>query len=371
MDLYELQKTDGRARAGQLRTAHGLVQTPAFMPVGTRGAVKAVPPRDLLTLDTEIILANTYHLLLRPGLEIIRAAGGLHKFMGWDRPILTDSGGYQVFSLADLCRVTPEGVEFQSHIDGQRVFLGPREAMSAQRDLAADIAMVFDHCPPWPCSPEAAAESLELTLRWAAECRRQERAPAQLVFGIVQGSVYADLRRRAVAELLKLDFDGYALGGVSVGEPPEQMFEMIDLCEPLLPPDRPRYLMGVGTPPQIVEAVARGIDLFDCVLPTRVGRNGSAYTPAGMIQVKAGRYKRDLAPIDESCQCYACKNFSKAYLRHLLNVGEILGLQLLSVHNLHFYLTLMRQLRAAIVQGRFAEFRQDFHANYKLPQKQN
>ncbi len=361
---FQVQHTDGRARRGRLHTAHGVIQTPAFMPVGTRASVKAVPHRNLIELDAEIILGNTYHLILRPGLEVIRNAGGLHPFMNWTRPILTDSGGYQVFSLAKLRQIKPDGVEFQSHIDGAKMFLGPREAMAAQKDLASDIAMVFDECPPWPATRDKAQSSLDLTLEWAAACREQPRAPGQLVFGIGQGSMYADLRQRAIAELQQLDFDGYALGGLSVGEPAATMYDVIDATEPHMPVDKPRYLMGVGLPTQIIEAVARGIDMFDCVLPTRVGRNGSAYTADGMIQIKSARYKEDFTPIEADCDCYACRNFTRAYLRHLTNVGEILSLQLLSIHNLHFYLTLMRRARAAIEASAFTAFKDDFIARY-------
>ena len=335
------------------------------MPVGTRATVKAVPQKDLIELDAEIILGNTYHLILRPGLDIIEAAGGLHQFMSWQRPILTDSGGYQVFSLSDLRKVKKDGVEFQSHIDGNKMFLGPREAMAAQRILGSDIAMVFDECPPWPCTEEDARTSLARTTRWAGMCREQERAPGQLVFGIVQGSVYSGLREQAAKELIDIGFDGYAIGGVSVGEPQDKMYEIVDAAAPHLPEDRPRYLMGVGLPPQIVECVARGIDMFDCVLPTRVGRNGSAYTWDGMVQAKTGRYKADFTQIEADCACYTCRNFTKAYLRHLINVGEILALQLLSIHNVHFYLELMRRIRQAIESKTFQDFRERFHARYR------
>lgn len=370
MRTFELQhETPEGARLGRLQTAHGTIPTPIFMPVGTRASVKAVSPAELHELDASVILGNTYHLFLRPGMEIIRAAGGLHRFMSWDRPILTDSGGYQVFSLAKLRKLKPDGIEFQSHIDGSKLFLGPKEAMAIQRDLGSDIAMVLDECPPHPCTHQEAAESLKLTLRWAATCREQPRAEGQLVFGIVQGSAYEDLRQQAARELGAMDFDGYAIGGVSVGEPEAMMYQAIDHAAPELPQDKPRYLMGVGTPPQVVEAVARGVDMFDCVLPTRVGRNGSAYTAEGMMQIKAGRYKQDFRPIEEGCACYACRTFSRAYIRHLVNVGEILGLRLVTLHNLHFYLEMMRQIRQHIENDTFEAFRQDFHARYRPPQK--
>ena len=352
------------ARRGVLHTAHGDVQTPIFMPVGTAATVKAVSPRELHEMDAEIILGNTYHLNLRPGMEIMREAGGLHRFMGWDRAILTDSGGYQVFSLSKLRKMHPDGVEFQSHIDGSKLFLGPKEAMAIQATLGSDIAMAFDECTPYPASHEQALESLELTMRWAASCREQPRAEGQLVFGICQGGVYQDLRERAVTEIAALGFDGIAVGGVSVGEPEKEMLEVLDWCAPGLPLAKPHYLMGVGTPRQLVAGVARGVDMFDCVLPTRLGRNGSAYTPTGTMPVKAGRYKADFRPIDEACGCYACRNFTRAYIRHLLNQNEILGLRLLTLHNLHFYLEAMRQVRQHLEAGTFQDFHDHFMTLY-------
>ncbi len=363
------QDTTTQARRGVLTTAHGQVQTPVFMPVGTRATVKTMAPRDLEAMDAEIILGNTYHLNLRPGMEIIRAAGGLHRFMGWSRPILTDSGGYQVFSLSKLRKIRPHGVEFQSHIDGTRHFLGPRESMAIQRDLGSDIAMIFDECTPYPCTHDEARKSLNLTLRWAEECRLQPRAEGQLVFGIVQGGVYQDLREQSARALIELGFDGYAVGGLSVGEPEKNMLEVLDWTTPLLPANKPRYLMGVGTPPQIIQAVARGVDMFDCVIPTRVGRNGSAYTANGCIPIKAGRFKMDMSPIEEGCTCYTCQNFSKAYIRHLLNVNEILGLHLMTVHNLHFYLNMMRNVRTHLERGSFQGFHDDFLARYAAGEK--
>ncbi len=354
-----------RARCGVLRTAHGDVHTPVFMPVGTQATVKTVSPRELTELGAEVILGNTYHLNIRPGMEIIRGADGLHRFMGWDRAILTDSGGYQVFSLSKLRKLTPDGVHFQSHVDGSKIFLGPVEAMAIQRDLGSDVAMVLDECTPYPSTPGQALESLELTLRWARRCREQLTAPGQLVFGIVQGGMHRELRERATRELTDMGFDGIAVGGLSVGEPDKVMFEVLDWVGPLLPDELPHYLMGVGTPAQIVAAVARGVDMFDCVLPTRVARNGSAYTAAGMVQIKAGRFKADFTPIDETCSCYTCTNFTKAYVRHLLNVNEIFGLRLMTLHNLHFYLHLMRQLRDHIAAGTFRTFHDQFLANYR------
>jgi queuine tRNA-ribosyltransferase len=366
MTPFTLRQTDSGtlARRGELHTPHGTIQTPAFMPVGTQATVKAMAPCELAAMGAEIILGNTYHLALRPGADIIAAAGGLHRFMGWDRAILTDSGGYQVFSLSPLRRVRPAGVEFQSHVDGQRLFLGPQEAMAIQRQMGSDVAMAFDECTPYPCTHRDAQRSLDLTLRWAADCRRQERAPGQLVFGIVQGGLFKDLREQAVGGIAALAFDGIAIGGVSVGETEAEMVTVLDWSGPLLPPALPHYLMGVGTPRQLVLAVCRGIDLFDCVLPTRMGRNGSAFTALGTLPVKAGRYKADFAPIDPACACYACQHFSRAYIRHLLNVGEILGSRLMTMHNLHTYLELMRRIRAHLEAGTFAEFAADFLARY-------
>jgi queuine tRNA-ribosyltransferase len=354
-----------RARCGTLTTAHGQIETPVFMPVGTQATVKAMTPRELAELGAEIVLGNTYHLSLRPGTDIVLKAGGLHRFMGWDRPILTDSGGYQVFSLSKLRKLTPGGVHFQSHIDGAAHFLGPTEAMQIQRELGSDIAMIFDECTPYPCSHQDAEKSLRLTLDWARACRQQPRADGQLVFGIVQGGVYQDLREECAKALVDLDFDGYALGGLSVGEPEEEMLQVIDWTVPFMPEAQPRYLMGVGTPPQILDAIAHGVDMFDCVLPTRLGRNGSAYTAHGVIAVKAARYKEDFTPIEDGCTCYACRNFTRAYIRHLVNVNEILASRLLTTHNLHFYLNLLRQAREHIRRGRFDQFRREFRASYE------
>lgn len=366
MSSFAVLKTDSRtpARRGELRTAHATLPTPVFMPVGTQATVKAMAPCELRAMGADIILGNTYHLTIRPGLEIVAGAGGLHRFMGWEGAILTDSGGFQVFSLSPLRKLRPDGVEFQSHVDGRRLFLGPREAMAVQRGLGSDIAMAFDECTPYPCTHQEASRSLELTLRWAALCREQERAPGQHVFGIVQGGVFQDLRERAVAEIAAMGFDGIAVGGVSVGETEAEMVRVLDWVSPCLPAEQPHYLMGVGTPRQLVLAVARGIDMFDCVLPTRVGRNGTAYTATGTIPVKAGRYKADFTPIEAGCECYACQHFTKAYVRHLLNVGEILGSRLMTIHNLYFYLGLMRRIRDSLEEGTFAEFAEDFLGRY-------
>jgi queuine tRNA-ribosyltransferase len=364
--MFELLQTDGssRARLGRLTTAHGALDTPVFMSVGTQGSVKALDPRELREMGTQIILGNTYHLNIRPGLEIIQAAGGLHRFINWPHPILTDSGGFQVFSLATIRKIQSHGVEFRSHLDGSLLFLGPKEAMQIQRLLGSDIAMVFDDCPPHTSTPRELKAAVERTIRWAGECREQPRTPGQMVFGIVQGGTNASLRAECADALVRMNFDGYAIGGVSVGEPEPEMMRAVEMSEPLLPADRPRYAMGLGTPAQLVELVARGVDMFDCVLPTRVARNGTAFTRKGSLGIKGGSYKADLRPIEEGCDCFACRNFTRAYLRHLLNVGEILGLRMLSVHNTRMYLRTMEEIRSSIANGSFAEYRRQFAANY-------
>lgn len=366
---FEVLCTDivTRARRGRLKTAHGVIETPVFMPVGTQGTVKATTPTELLEVGAQVILGNTYHLFLRPGLEVIQHSGGLHKFMSWDRPILTDSGGFQVFSLSKLRRITEEGVHFNSHIDGSPCFLSPEVSMQVQKTLDSDIAMAFDECPPYPCEYEYAAGSLDRTLRWAHRCRAwadQRRNGNPLVFGIVQGGIYQDLREKSARALVSLDFDGYAIGGVSVGEPEPEMMRAIDNCEPFLPQDKPRYAMGLGTPPQLVEMVARGVDMFDCVLPTRLARNGTAFSAAGTVNLKNATYRTDLRPIEEDCSCSTCRSFTRSYIRHLIKAEEILGLRLITIHNLHFYLNLMRRIRAALEAGTFARFRENFVANY-------
>src|SRR2546423_7190160 len=330
--MFELLKTDpnSKARLGRLTTARGIVDTPVFMPVGTQGSVKALDPRELVETGTQIILGNTYHLFIRPGMDIIRDGGGLHKFINWHRPILTDSGGFQVFSLAKIRKIKTHGVEFRSHLDGTLLFLGPKEAMEIQRLLGSDLAMVFDDCPPHTSTPRELRAAVERTIRWAGECREQPRARGQMVFGIVQGGSNAALREECASALVALKFDGYAIGGVSVGEPEPEMMRAVEMTEPFLPAEQPRYAMGLGTPAQMVELVARGVDMFDCVLPTRIARNGTAFTRKGTISIKAGFNKEDFGPIEEGCECFACGNFTRAYLRHLLNVGEILGLRMVS-----------------------------------------
>ena len=364
--MFELLKADAhtKARLGRLRTAHGTIDTPVYMPVGTQGSVKAIDPRELDEMGTQIILGNTYHLNIRPGLAIIRAAGGLHRFINWSKPILTDSGGFQVFSLAKIRKIKAHGVEFRSHLDGSPLFLGPKEAMEIQRTLGSDIAMVFDECPPHDAPAREQRLAVERTIRWARECRAQPRAEGQLVFGIVQGGSNAALREECAKAIVACDFDGYAIGGVSVGEPEPEMMKAVELTEPFLPPQKARYAMGLGTPAQMVELIARGVDMFDCVLPTRVARNGTAFTRKGQYGLKGGAYKADFRPIEEGCECYACRNFTRAYLRHLLNVNEILGLRMVSVHNSHMYLKLMADVRAALAAGAFAEFYRAIIASY-------
>ncbi len=369
--MFELLKTDAhtKARLGRLTTAHGVVDTPVFMPVGTQASVKALDLRELLEMGTQIILGNTYHLNLRPGLDIIRAAGGLHKFMNWEKPILTDSGGFQVFSLAKIRKIKPHGVEFRSHLDGSLLFLGPKEAMEIQRVLGSDIAMVFDECPPHDAPAKEQRLAVERTIRWASECREQPRADGQKVFGIVQGGSNAALREECAKALVEMEFDGYAIGGVSVGEPEPEMLKAIEITEPHLPAHKARYAMGLGTPAQMVELIARGVDMFDCVLPTRIARTGTAVTHTGAFALKGSAYKTDFSPIEEGCECFACRHFTRAYLRHLVRANEILGLRMVSVHNSHLFLKIMAEVRAAIAAGTFAEFYRRFIAHYTPSQK--
>ncbi|MDD5677169.1 MAG: tRNA guanosine(34) transglycosylase Tgt [Kiritimatiellae bacterium] len=358
-NAFQILQTDSgtRARRGRLMTSHGMVETPVFMPVGTQATVKAMTPAELEADGVSMILSNAYHLHVRPGEDLIARAGGLHRFMGWQRPILTDSGGFQVFSLATMRKIREDGVEFNSHVDGRRLFLGPREAMAIQRGLGSDIAMVFDECAPYPCDHKYACQAMERTLTWAAVCSQQARADGQQVFGIVQGGTYDDLRRQCAERLAAMGFDGYAVGGVSVGESEDLMLASASVSLAQLPEEVPRYLMGVGHMRQIVEAVALGIDMFDCVIPTRVARNGSALTRTGRYPLKAARYKEDAEPIERGCGCYACRTFSRAYVRHLLNTDEILGVRLLTIHNLHRYMEFMRDIQVALETGAFAQFR--------------
>ncbi|MDR0993944.1 MAG: tRNA guanosine(34) transglycosylase Tgt [Verrucomicrobiota bacterium] len=347
-----------KARLGRLWTAHGPVDTPVFMPVGTQATVKSMAPWELEAEDCQILLGNTYHLNVRPGMDVIEHFGGLHRFQDWKSAILTDSGGYQVFSLTKLRQMTSEGVWFQSHVDGTRMFMGPKESMGIQRILGSDIAMVFDECPPCPCTPEYACQAVERTLSWAAVCAEQPRAQGQLVFGIVQGGVYPQLRERCAKELLALGaFDGYAIGGVSVGEPEELIMPGVHMTVDILPRERPRYLMGVGQWWQMSESVAAGVDMFDCVMPTRLARHGTVFTRNGKYSVRAAGNRLDERPLEEGCSCMACRRFSRGYIRHLLNVSEILGVRLTALHNMHAYFDFISRMRASIREDRFGEFR--------------
>ncbi len=357
---FELKAQDHFARCGTLTLAHGTVATPTFMPVGTYGTVKALSPAELKQIGAEIVLGNTFHLWLRPGLEVIQAHGGLHRFMAWDGPLLTDSGGYQVFSLGKLRKVSEEGVQFQSPVNGDACFLSPEESMRIQRVLNADIVMVFDECTPYPANEKEALKSMELSLRWAERSKRAHESNRNALFGIVQGGMHEHLREESLRGLVDIGFDGYAIGGLSVGEPKRDMQRVLKHIAPQLPQDRPRYLMGVGTPEDIVNAVEQGMDMFDCVLPTRNARNGWIFTRHGTIKLRNAQYRNDVRPLDENCSCYTCKHFTRAYLHHLQRVNEILGARLNTIHNLYYYLELMRGLRSAISAGRFADFVEEF-----------
>ncbi|MDT8376573.1 MAG: tRNA guanosine(34) transglycosylase Tgt [Mariprofundaceae bacterium] len=366
---FELLKTDtsGHARRGRMTLPHGVVETPVFMPVGTQATVKSLTPADLTDdIGAQIILGNTYHLMLRPGAENIEKLGGLHKFMAWDRPILTDSGGFQVWSLGALRRIEEHGVRFQSHIDGSRWFLGPKESMEIQRQLGSDIVMAFDECTPYPATWEQARDSMQMSMRWAAECR--EHLPVnnrQALFGIVQGGMYGDLRLESLKAVSEIGFEGIAIGGLSVGEPKQEMLATLDTLAPHLPAEKPRYVMGVGTPDDLIEGIDRGIDMFDCVMPTRNARNGTIFTDFGKINIKNLKHQLDERPVMEDCDCYTCRNFSRAYLRHLYMAKEILSSRLNSLHNLHYYCALMCRARSAIEAGRWPEFRDQFLATYR------
>jgi len=351
------------ARRGQVKTPHGTFQTPVFMPVGTQATVKGITPANLHDIGAEIILGNTYHLFIRPGHELIKEFGGLHNFMAWDRPILTDSGGFQIFSLRELAKITEEGAAFKSHLDGSPLFLSPEDAVMVQEALGSDIMMNLDTCIPYPATRDETAKATALTARWAKRCREaQNRETGQLLFGIVQGGMYADLRQQAIEELQEIGFDGYAMGGLSVGEPKDLMLDMTEQTAALMPKDYPIYLMGVGTPEDLVEGVWRGVDMFDCVMPTRNARNGMLFTSTGKVVIKNAQYRTDQRPVDESCSCYTCRNFSRAYLRHLYMAHEVLAANLNSIHNLHYYVGLMADIRKAIEGDRFKEFRHDFYA---------
>ncbi len=358
---FELLATDGAARRARLSLAHGVLDTPAFMPVGTYGTVKAMRPTDLKDIGAQIVLGNTFHLWLRPGLEVIEAHGGLHRFMGWDGPILTDSGGFQVFSLNELRKISEEGVNFRSPVNGDPCFLSPEESMRIQRVLNSDIVMIFDECTPYPADLQQASESMQLSLRWAARSKQAHGDNPNALFGIVQGGMYPELRLQSLQGLQQIGFDGYAIGGLSVGEPKEEMRKILNYTAPLLPQDQPRYLMGVGTPEDLVEAVQAGMDMFDCVMPTRNARNGHLFTRHGDVRIRNSRYRHETQPLDADCSCYTCRNFTRAYLHHLDKSQEILGATLNSLHNLHYYQELMRGLREAIATGQLSRFVTEFH----------
>jgi len=356
---------DNNARVGRIETTHGIVNTPVFIPVGTQGTVKTLSPKELEEAGVEMVLSNTYYLFLRPGVEVIEKAGGLHKFMGWNRPIISDSGGYQVFSLADLRKITQEGVEFQSHIDGARHFLSPEKIIEIEVTLAADIMMCFDECTPYPCEKDYAQQSMELTVEWARRCKKEfnQRGSSpnpQWLFGIVQGGMHKDLRKRSAEETTEIGFEGYAIGGLSVGEPQDLRSEIVEFTTPLLPEDKPRYLMGVGQPEELWEAVERGIDMFDCAMPTRNARNGQLLTSRGKVVIKNAQYKDDFGPLDPECECYTCQHFSRAYLCHLFRAGEILSLRLNTLHNIYYMVKLFKQIRQAIEEGRYQEAKREF-----------
>ncbi|MGA9854695.1 MAG: tRNA guanosine(34) transglycosylase Tgt [Gammaproteobacteria bacterium] len=362
---FELLSTSGKARRGRLNFERGIVETPAFMPVGTYGTVKSMTPEELREVGAQVILGNTFHLMLRPGTEIIRAHGGLHRFMHWDGPILTDSGGFQVFSLAELRKITEEGVTFQSPVDGDPVVLTPEDSIRVQHILDADIIMVFDECTPYPADETTARDSMELSLRWAERCKQAHAGNSAALFGIIQGGMYPHLRVASIVGLKGIGFDGYALGGLSVGEREEERLQVLDTVAPHLPSDKPRYLMGVGTPADMVEAVHRGMDMFDCALPTRNARNGHLFTSQGVVRIRNSRYQADTGPIDPDCGCYTCRNYTRAYLRHLDKCGEILAPRLMTYHNLYYYQSLMAEIRSAVETDRFQVFRADFHARQR------
>ena len=361
---FELLKTEGKARRGRLDFDRGSIQTPTFMPVGTYGTVKAMTPEAVRDTGAEIILGNTFHLMLRPGTEIIKAHGGLHNFMHWNRPILTDSGGFQVWSLSERRKITEKGVTFASPVDGSKVFLGPEESMAVQAALGSDIVMCFDECTPYPATEKQASDSMEMSMRWAARCRQAHADSSSALFGIVQGGMYEALRQQSVAALTGIGFDGYAIGGLSVGEPEEEREKVLEYTLPGLPKDKPRYLMGVGRPQDIIAAVLQGVDMFDCVMPTRNARNGYYFTSQGVLKIRNSRFAMDTRPIDEACECYTCQNYSRAYLKHLDRCKEMLGPHLATVHNLHFYQQLMAALRTAIENGELAEYAEQFLDSY-------
>ena len=364
---YELIKTckQSGARLGVLHTPHGDIETPIFMPVGTQATVKSMTPEELKEIGSQIILSNTYHLYLRPGHELVKKAGGLHEFMHWDKPILTDSGGFQVFSLGPLRKISEEGVEFRSHLDGSKHFLTPEKAMEIQNALGSDIMMAFDECAPYPASREYVKNSLERTTRWLERCKEAHKNPEkQALFGIIQGGMYKDLREQSAKEITAIDLPGYAIGGLSVGEPKPMMYDILEHTTPFMPVDKPRYLMGVGSPDDLIEGVIRGVDMFDCVLPTRIARNGTAMTSQGKVVVRNATYAEDFTPLDPECDCYTCRNYTKAYIRHMIKTNEMLGARLITTHNLHFLLKLMENIRQAIREDRLLDFREEFFTKY-------
>ncbi|MBT3168836.1 MAG: tRNA guanosine(34) transglycosylase Tgt [Candidatus Cloacimonetes bacterium] len=369
MSIFKLEAKSGNARAGIVKTPHGEIKTPIFMPVGTRGTVKTLTPKNLHDdVKAQIILGNTYHLYLRPGHELIKKAGGLHSFMNWQKPILTDSGGFQVMSLSDLRKITPEGVKFQSHIDGSYHFFTPEKVIEIQNAIGADIIMSFDECPPFPATKKYVADSLQTTLKWAKRGKLAHKFPEkQSLFGIVQGGIYEDLREESAKKLMEMNFPGYSIGGLAVGENKEDMLRITKFLDSILPQNKPRYLMGVGTPQDLLDNIANGVDMFDCVMPTRNARKGTIFTRNGKMIIKSARYKEDFRPIDAECECYACQNFSRAYIRHLFNVNEFLAMQLASIHSLHFYLELVTDARNAILANNFATFKKSFDG--KLDEK--
>ena len=362
-ELLHIDKNSG-ARRGVVHTPHGDIQTPVFMPVGTQATVKSMNPEELKEIGVQIILSNTYHLYLRPGQDIVKEAGGLHKFMNWDRPILTDSGGFQVFSLGALRTITEDGVEFHSHLDGSKHFFSPESVIKTEEDLGADIIMSFDECVEYPASYEYTKQSMERTTRWAKRCKAAQTREDQAIFGIIQGGFYEDLRKQSAKDLIDLDFPGYAIGGISVGEPKEEFLKMLYFTAPLMPENKPRYLMGVGTPDYLIESALAGIDMCDCVLPTRIARNGTAMTWNGKVVVRNATYERDWGPLDPECDCYTCRNYTRAYIRHLIKANEILGVRLLSIHNINFLTKLMERVRIEIENDNLLEFRKEFYKKY-------
>ncbi|WP_456152072.1 tRNA guanosine(34) transglycosylase Tgt [Larsenimonas rhizosphaerae] len=364
---FETSATDGRARRGRLSFSRGTVETPAFMPVGTYGTVKGMSPERIKAIGAEIILGNTFHLWLRPGTEVIEAHGDLHDFAQWDKPILTDSGGFQVFSLGEMRKITEQGVHFRSPVDGSKVFMGPEESMAIQRSLGSDIVMIFDECTPYPATHDEAERSMELSLRWAERSKKAHGDSRAALFGIVQGSMHRDLRERSLKALEAMDFDGLAIGGLSVGEPKEEMIKVLDYLPDMMPADKPRYLMGVGKPEDLVEGVRRGVDMFDCVMPTRNARNGHLFTADGTVKIRNARHRHDTSPLEEGCDCYTCQHFSRSYLHHLDRCGEMLGAELNTIHNLRYYQRLMAGLRGAIEAGTLSDFVNEFYTRRDLP----